>query len=128
MSALNTTGQALAVVLGGTSVPLPSEQNLNGFTVNGTNTVFTVPDTGTYLISYRIDFTAGLLLTSSIQRNGTALPGSTLSPGVSVDSYAVTLIAALTEGDTLELRLSGLVGAAVLQGGTGASLTVVRLA
>jgi len=128
MSALNTTGQTIAVILGGTSVPLPSEQNLDGFTVNGANTVFTVPDNGNYLISYRMDFTAGLLMTSRIQRNGATLPGSTFSPAVSVDSYAVTLIAALTAGDTLELQLAGLAGTAVLQGGTGASLTVVRLA
>jgi len=128
MSALNTTGQTIAVILGGTTVPLPSEQNLDGFTVNGANTVFTVPETGTYLISYRANFTAGLLLTSSILRNGATLPGSTFSPAVSVSSYAVTLIAALTAGDTLELQLSGLAGTAVLQGGTGASLTVVRLA
>jgi len=128
MSALNTTGQTITVILGGTDVPLPSEQHLGGFTANAANTVFTVPDTGTYLVSYRINFTAGLLLTSRIRRNGATLPGSTLSPAASVDSYAATLIAALSAGDTLELQLAGVAGAAVLQGGTGASLTVVRLA
>jgi len=128
MSALNTTGQTIAVILGGTDVPLPSEQNLDGFTVNGANTVFIVPDTGTYLISYRINFTTDLLLTSRIRRNGTTLPGSTFSPAAAVDSYAATLIAALSAGDNLELQLAGSAGAAVLQGGTGASLTVVRLA
>ncbi len=128
MSALNTTGQTIAVTLDGTSVPLPSEQNLDGFTANATNTAFTVPESGTYLISYRADFTTDLLLTSSILRNGAALPGSTFSPTAADNSYAVTLIAPLTAGDTLELQLSGLAGTAALQGGTGASLNVIRLA
>lgn len=128
MSALNTTGQTIAVILGGTPVPLPSNQLLDGFTVDGTNTVFTVPAAGTYLISYSIHVTAALLMTSEILRNGAVLPGSTFSPVVSTNAYEATLIANLTGGDTLQLQLSGLLGAAVLQGGTGASLTVVRLA
>jgi len=128
MSALNTTGQTLAVILGGTDVPLPSEQNLDGFTANGANTVFTVPDTGTYLVSYRVDLTADQLLTSRIRRNAATLPGSTFSPAAPVSSYTATLIAGLNAGDTLELQLAGSADAAVLQGGTGASLTVVRLA
>ncbi len=45
---------------------------------------------------------AGLLLSFRIQRNGTTLPGSTFSPAVSVGSYAVTCIAALTEGEKRE--------------------------
>lgn len=109
-------------------MPLPSNQNLADFTVDAANTVFTVPTTGTYLISYRINATAALLMTSSIRRNGATLPGSTFSPVESVSDYEVTLIANLTAGDTLELYLSGLLGAVALQGGTGASLYVVRLA
>ena len=128
MSALNTTGQTLSVVLGGTRVPLPSDQSLDGFTANGTNDIFTVSETGTYLISYRINVTAALLMSSRVLRNDAVLPGSVFSPAVSVSSYAVTLIADLTAGDTLALQLAGLLGAATLQGGTGASLTVVRLA
>ncbi len=128
MSALNTTGQAITVILAGTDVPLPSNQNLDGFTANAANTVFTVPDTGTYLVSYRVNLTEDLPLTSRIRRNDATLPGSTFSPAASVGSYAATLIAALSAGDTLELQLSGSAGTAVLQGGTGASLTVVRLA
>lgn len=127
MSALNTTGQIIAVVLGGTPVPLPNDQNLDSFTVNGANTIFTVPVTGTYLISYKISTTAALLMSSEILRNGVALPGSIVSPTVSVNEFSVTLIAPLTAGDTLGLQLFGLLGAAVLQGGTGASLNVVRL-
>ena len=109
-------------------MPLPNNQVLDGFTVNGANTVFTVPSTGTYLISYRVNVSAAVLMTSEILRNGAVLPGSTFSPTASTGSYSVMLVSNLTAGDTLELRLTGLIGATVLQGGTGASLAVIKLA
>ncbi|WP_025486482.1 hypothetical protein [Enterocloster sp. OA13] len=128
MNALNTSGTTLAVILGGTAVPLPDDHVLNNFTVNAANTIFTVSATGSYLITYTVRTTAALLLSSRILRNGTALPGSVISPAVSASAFSTTLIADLTAGDTLEVQLFGLVGTAVLQGGTGASLAVVRLA
>ena len=127
MSALNTSGGTIAVVLAGTAVSLPDDQNLSTFTVDGTDTVFTVPETGTYLVSYKVATTAALLLTSSVLRNGTAIPGSEFSPAVSASFFLNTFITDLTAGDQLQLQLSGLLGAAVLQDGAGATLTVVRL-
>lgn len=128
MNAQNTTGGTIAVVLGGTPVPLADNQSLDGFTADATNTTFTVPEDGTYLVTYRVNTTAGVLLTSHVLRNGTVLPGSAFSPAVSTSDYSATVITPLTAGDTLELELSGLVGAVVLQGGAGATMTVVRLA
>ncbi len=127
MSASNTTGQTLSVVLGGTTVPLPSAQSLDGFTANGTNTAFTVPVTGTYLITYRVNPTVAVAMSSQVLRNGTAIPGSMFSP-VATTGYEATVITPLTAGDTLSLQLSGIVATVVLQGGSGASMTVVRLA
>ena len=127
MSALNTSGTTLAVVVGGSAVPLPNDQVLDSFTVNAANTIFTVPATGSYLITYTVRTTAALLLSSRILRNGAALAGSVVSPAVSASDFSATLIANLTAGDTLELQLFGLLGTAILQGGTGASLAVVRL-
>lgn len=127
MSALNTTGSTIVVVLGGTAVPLPNNQNLDGFTVDAANQVFTVPATGTYLISYSIKTTASLLLSSQILRNGATLPGSVIAPAVAINMFYNMQIVNLNAGDTLTLQLFGLLGAVVLQGGTGASLTVVRL-
>lgn len=117
----------MAVVLGGTDVPLPNAQNLDGFTANGTNTTFTVPETGTYLITYRINPTVAVAMSSQVLRNGTAIPGSVFSP-VATTSYEATVVTPLTAGDTLTLRVSGVVAAVVLQGGSGASMAVVRLA
>ncbi|MCI9192899.1 MAG: hypothetical protein HFE92_05800 [Acutalibacter muris] len=127
MSASNTTGQTLTVILGGTPVPLPNAQSLDGFTANGANTVFTVPQTGTYLITYHVNPTVAVAMTSQVLRNGTAIPGSVRSPVATV-SYEATVITPLTAGDTLTLQLSGVAAAVVLQGGSGASLTAVRLA
>ena len=128
MNATNTTGGIIAVVLGGTAVPLPNNQVLDGFTVDGTNTVFTVPAAGTYSVNYRVSTTAALLMSSQVLRNGTALPGSTFSPTVSANSFETTTFATLAAGDTLQLQLFGLLGAATLQGGNGAYMTVIRLA
>ena len=127
MNAANTTGTTITVILGGTAVPLPNNQVLGGFTVNGSNDTFTVPVTGTYSISYRVATTASLLMSSRVMRNGAALAGSSFAPTVSASSFAATTFATLTAGDTLQLQLFGLAGAAVLQGGNGATLTVIRL-
>ncbi len=108
-------------------MPLPSAQSLDGFTVDGTNSVFTVPVTGTYLVTYRINPTVAVAMSSQVLRNGTAIPGSVFSP-VATTEYGATVITPLTAGDTLTLRLSGIIAAVVLQGGAGASLAAVRLA
>lgn len=115
------------MILGGTDVPLPNVQVLDGFTVNAANTTFTVPATGTYMVAYRVSTTAALLMSSRVLHNGAALAGSTFAPIASLSIFEATTFAALTAGDTLELQLFGLLGAAVLQGGNGATLTVIRL-
>ncbi|GAF67090.1 hypothetical protein BTS2_3998 [Bacillus sp. TS-2] len=125
--AANTTGATIAVVLGGTPVPLPSEQDLGPITVNGTDTIFTVPDAGRYFISYNLNFTAGLLVSSQVEINGVVDPALTRAPALALSSLEANAIVTLTAGSTIELQLFGLLGAAVLQGGVGASLTIIRL-
>lgn len=128
MNATNTTGATIAVILGGTPVPLPNNQVLDGFTVDGASQTFTVPAAGTYMVTYRVSTTAALLMSARVMRNGAALPGSSFAPIASVSSFAATTFSALNAGDTLQLQLYGLAGAAILQGGNGATLTVIRLA
>lgn len=110
-------------------MPLPDNQSLDAFTVNGADTIFTVPETGRYYITYQINTTVGLLAGSRVIRNGTPIPGSILSPAVTVSSYNNDVITPLTAGDTISLQLFGLVGAVVLLGGgsSGATLSVIRL-
>ena len=127
MSAANTTSAVIAVVLGGTNVPLPDNQNLNTFTVDGTNTVFTVPATGEYLISYAVATTAALLVSSQITQNGTPITASIITPTVAASNLESTFIVPLTAGDTLSLQLFGLLGAATLLGGASTYMTHVRV-
>lgn len=127
MNAVNATGDTITVVLGGTVIPLPDYQELDGFTTNATNAVFTVPFSGTYMISYRVSTTAALLMSSRVLRNGNELGGATFSPAVSVSTFTATTFAALDAGDRIQLQLFGLIGAAVLQLGNGANLTIIRL-
>lgn len=127
MFAANTSGSVISVVLGGTLIPLPNSQILDGFTANAANTVFTAPVAGLYYMTYDINLTAGVLLGSSILINGTANPASTRSPLLAVSSYSANIMVNLAVGDTVSLQLSGLLGLVTLQGGAGASLSIIRL-
>jgi hypothetical protein len=127
MSANNTTSAVIAVVLGGTDVPLPDNQNLNTFTVDATNTDFTVPATGEYLISYAVTTTVALLVSSRVLENGAPIAASVVTPVVAASELSTSFIVPLTAGDTLTLQLFGLLGAATLLGGASTYLTVVRV-
>ncbi|TSB44606.1 collagen-like protein, partial [Alkalicoccobacillus porphyridii] len=127
MSAVNTTGGLLAVVLGGTPVPLPGVQSLDGFIADGTSTLFTVPVTGRYYITYRINLTAGLLVGAQAVAGGTPIPGTIISPVLTLSSFEADIITTLTAGTQIGLQLFGVVAAATLQAGVGASLVVIRV-
>lgn len=122
--AANTSGSTIAVVLGGTDIPLPNSQNLNGVTVNGSNTVFTVTNAGTYRIDYTAQTTANLLLSSRILINGSANSASNISPTVSTSKFQASTVVTLSAGATVELQFYGLIGAAVL---SNASMTIQKL-
>ncbi|MDW2797661.1 collagen-like protein, partial [Clostridium boliviensis] len=127
MSAANTTAAVIAVVLGGTDIPLPDNQNLNTFTVDGTNTIFTVPSSGEYLVSYAVTTTTALLVSSQITQNGAPIAASVITPTVAADNLETTFIVPLTAGDTISLQLFGLLGAATLLGGASTYMTLVRV-
>ena len=127
MSAANTTSAVIAVVLAGTDIPLPDNQNLNTFTVDGTNTIFTVPSTGEYLVSYAVATTAELVVSSRITQNGAPITASVITPTIAVNNLETTFIVPLTVGDTISLQLFGLLGAATLQGGASTYMTLVRV-
>lgn len=129
MYAANTSGGSIVVLLGGTNIPLPNIQDLGGFTVNGANNTFTVPATGRYYLTYQINTTLGLLVSSRLMLNNTAIPGSILSPLLNTSSYNVDLIRPLTAGTTISLQFFGLISTPILlgDGSVGAALTIIRL-
>ncbi|WP_437435419.1 BclA C-terminal domain-containing protein, partial [Bacillus pumilus] len=129
MYASNTSGSTVLVVLGGTAVSLPNNQSLDGFTVSGGNTVFTVPVSGRYFITYQVNTNAALLAGTRVINNGIPIPGSILSPALSIANYNVSLITTLSAGNQISLQIFGLLATVVLLGGgsVGASLCIIRL-
>ncbi|GAF15389.1 flagellar hook-length control protein FliK [Bacillus sp. JCM 19045] len=119
-------GSTIAVLLGGTTVPVPSNQLSSGITPAGDG--FTINTAGTYSISYGVNLTAGLLLGLRLTVNGTPLTSSAVSPGVAVTNLSGNAVATLAAGDLVEVELFGLLGAAVLVAGQGAVLQIVRIA
>lgn len=128
LAAANTTGATIAVILGGTPVPLPTITYSSGFTANGASTIFTAAVAGTYLITYDVTTTVALLMSTRVTLNGTPIPASIFAPTVAVSGYTATFAQTLAAGDQLSLEFFGLIGAAVLQGGNGANMTVLRIA
>jgi hypothetical protein len=126
--ASNTSAAVIAVILGGTAVPLPNNQSLGAnITVNGANTLFTVAQAGRYRISYAVNTTAAVLVSSRILVNGAPSPAGTFTPTLSVSRLAAEAVITLAAGDTVGLQLFGLLGAVVLTGGQGAALTIQRV-
>ncbi|OBY76559.1 hypothetical protein BBG47_26350, partial [Paenibacillus sp. KS1] len=127
--AANTTGATIAVILGGTLVPLPSAQNIGpGITINGTNDTFTVSTAGRYYITYQVNLTAGLLLGSRLIINGAANVASTITPVLTLSSFNSDVIVTLAANSTISLQLFGLLGTATLiNNGAGAAVTIIRL-
>ena len=128
MSAQNTEETTYAVIVAGTLVDLPNNQNLDGFTANGTDTIFTVPETGTYLITYQINTTVAVLVSTRILLNGSELLGTAFEPLAAVTGFTGTTITTLAAGDDLGLEFYGFVESATLQAGVGANLNIIRLA
>ncbi|KJD59277.1 BclA C-terminal domain-containing protein [Bacillus velezensis] len=127
--ASNTGGGVVAVIAGGTTIPLPNEKNLSAdITANAANTIFTVAPAGRYYISYHINLTAGLLVSSRILINGTPPASSIIAPVASLANFNNSFIVTLPAGSTIQLQLFGLLGAATLLGGSvGAALNIIRL-
>ncbi|MDD2573886.1 MAG: collagen-like triple helix repeat-containing protein [Bacillota bacterium] len=127
--AANATGASVAVVIGGTPVPLPDAQNLSAdITPNGDSTEFTVEPAGRYYISYNVNMVVALLMGSRLIINGAINTASTISPILALSRLAAEIIVDLPANSTITLELFGFLGATVLQTGAGASLTIIRLA
>ena len=101
---------------------------MDAFTVDVTDTIFTVPATGRYLITYQITTVNAVLVTSSILLNGvTTIPASVINETVAADNLFTSFITTLTQGDTLQLRVAGVIAQIILAGGASTFMTVVRL-
>uniref|UniRef100_UPI00398323C8 BclA C-terminal domain-containing protein n=1 Tax=Bacillus tropicus TaxID=2026188 RepID=UPI00398323C8 len=127
MFASNLSGGLIAVLIGGTLVPFPDTQSLDGFIVNATSDIFTVPATGRYYISYRINLTTPLLVSTRILSNGVPVPASVISPLSGVTSFNTEVITALTGGDTISIQMFGVAAIAVLAATIPTDLVLIRV-
>ncbi len=120
----NDTGSVVAIVLGGTSLPLTLTA-ASGVGVSGATV--TVTDAGTYRLSYCVRTTSAQLASSRLLVNGSALAGSAIAPSTSTPVWCRATITALGANATLQLQLYGLLGAVTLLSQGGAELLVERL-
>ena len=128
--AANTQGSSIPVSPNGTLVALPNAQALSpGFTANSWNTVFTVPESGVYQISYHVNTTTALPLKTQLVINGAGSALSTIDPVIPTSSYENKIKMILPANSKISLKLfSKIAGTAVLTGGgAGASLSIIRL-
>ncbi|PFA91067.1 hypothetical protein CN393_07930 [Bacillus cereus] len=100
--------QAIAV---NTSVPLAGgSSNVVNITINGTNTVVTLGNTGVYLISYGVNVaTQNGIATVQILQNGLLVPGTNINvvagfTGNGFGMFGDTFLLSATAGDTVEIR------------------------
>lgn len=125
--AANTAGGLLAVVLGGTPVPMGNVQLLDGVMADGTSTIFTVAEAGVYKVEYDVNLTAGVLAGSQLVRNGAPVPGFQIPPILTKSRFSASGLVSLAAGNTLSVQLYGVIAAATLESGVGAALTIVRV-
>lgn len=120
----NDTGSVIAIVLGGTSLPLTTTAASG---VGVSSTTVTVTDAGTYRLSYCVRTTSALFASTRLLVNGSALTGSAVEPSTSTPVWCRATITALPANATLQLQFYGLLGAATLLSQGGAELLVERL-
>ena len=131
MSAGNKQGSTLNLSANGERIPLAAPRVMgDGFTTPGNDQFFNVGSAGTYLISYTVrtvDAVAtGACVSNSSSNTQGCIPALTQFSTTAQDQFQGQAIVELTASTQLNLRLIG-TGTAILQGGVGASLTVVRL-
>lgn len=124
----NNSGGTVAVILGGSLVPYPQNQNLGtGITVNGSNDTFTVANTGRYRISYGFRLTAALAVQSRVLVNGAQVSSLVESPLMSQSRLSADGIVTLTAGSTVQVQLFGMIAAVTFESGAGANLVIQRV-
>lgn len=121
-------GATLTAQLTGTPVPLPEGQILpTGISVDSGNTTFTVTPAGRYRISYAVNTTLGVAISTRLMINGFPNTASTVSGLLSLSNFSNEIIIDLPASSTIQLQLVGISVPLTLTDGAGATLMIVRL-
>ncbi|WP_310605333.1 BclA C-terminal domain-containing protein [Anaerosporobacter sp.] len=129
---INTLGNIITIPgSGAISLALPNAQVMSGVTVSGANTVFTVPSSGYYRLSYHLNTTVALLTGTRLLVNGSPLSGSIIVPTVTLSNYSNEVDVLLAAGSTISLQVTNSVPLIplliTLISGVGASLMIIKL-
>lgn len=129
MSAYTSNG-VVSTLLQGTSIPLPTfVASDSAFSRSGDHTRFTVLQSGWYYLSYSIRSTSAAPASSRIVVNDvekTELSNDNL--GLSQSRWQAAGLIHLQAGDVVSLQLYDYMGSVQLDGGQGASLSLIRIA
>ncbi|MBL8211596.1 MAG: hypothetical protein JNK87_12825 [Bryobacterales bacterium] len=116
----NDTGSIIAVVLGGTDIPLTTV-NESGVSSR------VVPTAGAYRLSFCARTTSALLMGARLTVNGSGITSGSISASSSVSSWCRSTIQTLAAGDIVSMQFYGLLGAATLVNPGGAELLIEKL-
>jgi BclA C-terminal domain len=99
----NDAGSIVAVVLGGTSIPLSSATASLNISYSGTTA--TIANAGVYRMSYCIRTTSSVSMSSRLRVNGAGVTSSAISPPQGSDKFCRATTLSLAAATTVDLQL-----------------------
>lgn len=122
----NDSGPIVAVILGGTSIPLSTTTASLNISYSGTTA--TIANAGVYKMSYCVRTTATLNMSSRLLVNGAGVTSSAISPPQGSDKFCRATTLSLAAGTTVDLQLwaNPSVAASLLSPG-GAEMLIEQL-
>lgn len=127
MSAIHTSGIDLDVSTSGANIPLNGANVLSNFTASENFESFTVNESGTYFLIYNIKTRDETTVKTRVTKNNALISGTVRSSSVPTSNFSLSIIVNLNQGDQISLQMYDLDATIKLQGGTGASLVLIRL-
>jgi hypothetical protein len=121
----NDSGAAIAVVLGGTSVPFGTTSTSNNITTYTATAV--VISSGTYRMSYCAETTQNVLMGVRLAVNGAPLAGSAIGPNSSRSTWCRSIQSDLLAGDTISVDFFGMLGVVTLASPGGLTLNIEQI-
>jgi len=123
----NTTSQTITIEPSGVAIPLPENQVLNEIEANSAGTVFTVPATGDYLISYTVNAELATGDYIALTIDDVAFTAGVLMSVGGTTCYHNTVIVPLAAGSQIAIKIYGNTRTTHLLKGAGATLSIVML-
>ncbi len=99
----NDSGPIVAVILGGTSIPLSTTTASLGISYSGTTA--TIAAAGVYRMAYCVRTTASQSMSSRLLVNGAGVTSSAISPPLGSDKFCRSTSLSLAAGTTVDLQL-----------------------